>query len=77
MTLRATDLARFPKTQLRDGPSPIVALPRLSQHLGGAEIYVKRDDVDVVVEAVSRRPGERLVVVGDGPERVALEQRAD
>ena len=46
MTLRATDLARFPKTQLRDGPSPIVALPRLSQHLGGAEIYVKRDDVD-------------------------------
>src|ERR1700727_3422387 len=45
MTLRATDLARFPKTQLRDGPSPIVALPRLSQHLGGAEIYVKRDDL--------------------------------
>src|SRR5580698_6334365 len=46
MTLRATDLARFPKTQLRDGPSPIVALSRLSQHLGGAEIYVKREDVD-------------------------------
>jgi L-cysteate sulfo-lyase len=46
MTFRAADLSRFPKTQLRDGPSPIVALPRLSQHLGGAEIYVKREDVD-------------------------------
>jgi L-cysteate sulfo-lyase len=46
LTLRATDLSRFPNTQLRGGPSPIVALPRLSQRLGGAEIYVKRDDVD-------------------------------
>jgi L-cysteate sulfo-lyase len=46
MTSRAPDLSRFPKTPLRDGPSPILALPRLSQHLGGAEIYVKRDDVD-------------------------------
>ncbi|SFU25786.1 D-cysteine desulfhydrase family protein [Paraburkholderia aspalathi] len=46
MTLRVPDLSRYPKAQLRDGPSPIVALPRLSQHLGGAEIYVKREDVD-------------------------------
>jgi glycosyltransferase involved in cell wall biosynthesis len=32
-------------------------------------------NVDVVVEAVRRSPGVRLVVVGDGPERAALEQR--
>ncbi|MFL9875949.1 D-cysteine desulfhydrase family protein [Paraburkholderia megapolitana] len=46
MASRAPDLSRFPKAQLRDGPSPIVALPRLSRHLGGADIYVKREDVD-------------------------------
>jgi L-cysteate sulfo-lyase len=46
MTSHTPDLSRFPKAQLRDGPSPIVALPRLSQHLGGAEIYVKREDLD-------------------------------
>jgi glycosyltransferase involved in cell wall biosynthesis len=32
-------------------------------------------NVDVVVEAVRRSPGVRLVVVGDGPARAALEQR--
>ncbi|HEY0188908.1 MAG TPA: glycosyltransferase [Cellulomonas sp.] len=32
-------------------------------------------NVDVVVEAVRRTPGLRLVVVGDGPERAALTQQ--
>jgi len=40
------DLSRFPQTSLRDGPSPIQHLPRLSRELGGAEIYVKREDLD-------------------------------
>jgi glycosyltransferase involved in cell wall biosynthesis len=32
-------------------------------------------NVDAVVEAVRRRPGERLVVVGEGPERGILERK--
>ena len=46
MTSQALDLSRFPRASLRDGPSRIEALPRLSRHLGGADIYVKREDVD-------------------------------
>lgn len=33
--------------------------------------------VDLAIEAVSRMPGMHLVVVGDGPERAALERRAE
>jgi D-cysteine desulfhydrase len=40
------DLSRFPQQSLRDGPSPIQHLPRLSRKLGGPDIYVKRDDLD-------------------------------
>ena len=40
MTQSKLDLSRFPQTSLRDGPSPIQHLPRLSRKLGGAEIYV-------------------------------------
>ncbi len=36
-----TDFARVPLTF---GPSPIQPLPRLSAHLGGAQIYAKRED---------------------------------
>ncbi|MFT4064442.1 D-cysteine desulfhydrase family protein [Paraburkholderia sp.] len=41
----ALDLSAFPRRALLDGPTPIQHLPRLSAHLGGADIYVKRDDV--------------------------------
>ena len=34
-------------------------------------------NVDVVIEAVRRRPGERLVVVGDGPEWDNLQQQPE
>ncbi len=37
------DFARYP---LRFGPSPIEPLRRLSEHLGGATIWAKRDDVN-------------------------------
>ena len=39
-------LADFERYPLTFGPSPIHPLPRLSRHLGGAEIWAKRDDVN-------------------------------
>jgi len=38
-----TDFERYPLTF---GPSPIHPLPRLSAHLGGAQIWAKREDVN-------------------------------
>lgn len=37
-------LSRFPRVPLAHLPTPLEHLPRLSRHLGGPEIYVKRDD---------------------------------
>ena len=37
-------LARFPRVSLAHLPTPLERLPRLSEHLGGPEIWVKRDD---------------------------------
>ncbi len=37
-------LKRFPRVDLCHSPTPIEFLERLSAHLGGARIYVKRDD---------------------------------
>ncbi|HSU37410.1 MAG TPA: 1-aminocyclopropane-1-carboxylate deaminase [Propionibacteriaceae bacterium] len=39
-------LADFDRYPLTFGPSPIEPLPRLSRHLGGAQIWAKRDDVN-------------------------------
>ncbi len=38
-------LADFPRHSLTFGPSPLQHLPRLTQHLGGAQIWAKREDV--------------------------------
>src|ERR1700744_128930 len=39
------NLKKFPRHSLTFGPTPIQALPRLSQHLGGkVELYAKRED---------------------------------
>jgi D-cysteine desulfhydrase len=46
MTLKTSELSPFAKAQLRDGPSPILALPGLSRNLGDADIYVEREDGD-------------------------------
>lgn len=37
-------LSRFPRVSLAHLPTPLELLPRLSEHLGGPNIYVKRDD---------------------------------
>jgi D-cysteine desulfhydrase family pyridoxal phosphate-dependent enzyme len=38
------DLSRFPRELLCHLPTPLERLPRLSAHLGGADVWVKRDD---------------------------------
>ena len=37
-------LSRFPRVSLAHLPTPLEQLPRLSEHLGGPQIWVKRDD---------------------------------
>jgi len=37
-------MSRFPRTPLAHLPTPLESLPRLSAHLGGPQIFVKRDD---------------------------------
>lgn len=37
-------LSRFPRVILSHAPTPLEPLTRLSQHLGGPTIYIKRDD---------------------------------
>lgn len=39
-----TILEEIPRIALGHGPTPLERLDRLSEHLGGAEIWVKRDD---------------------------------
>jgi len=42
------DSVRVPRYRLLDGATPIHPLPRLSAHVGGANIYVKREDLGSV-----------------------------
>ena len=37
-------LSKFPRVSLAHLPTPLEYLPRLTEHLGGPRIYVKRDD---------------------------------
>jgi L-cysteate sulfo-lyase len=39
------DLSRFPRVPLARLPTPIEPLPRLTAHLGGPRLFVKRDDL--------------------------------
>ena len=39
-------LEDFPRYPLMFGPSPVHPLPRLSEHLGGPQIWAKREDVN-------------------------------
>ena len=39
------NLNRFPRREYLSGPTPIEKLSRLSEVLGGPDIYIKRDDI--------------------------------
>jgi len=41
----AIDLSHHPRVALLDGPTPLQYLARLSAHVGGVHIHVKRDDM--------------------------------
>ena len=41
-------LARFPRVRLFPAPTPLERLDNLTRHLGGPEIWIKRDDCTVV-----------------------------
>lgn len=47
-TVSKLDLSKFPRFNLLEVPSPIQHLPRLSKHLGGVDIFVKREDLNGV-----------------------------
>ena len=38
------NLNRFPRVLLTHNPTPLHPMTRLSNHLGGPEIWIKRDD---------------------------------
>ena len=38
------NLDRFPRIDLCHAPTPLEFMPRLTQHLGGPQIWIKRDD---------------------------------
>src|SRR5680860_827881 len=39
------DLARFPRRRYTEGWTPLEYLPRLTQFMGGPQIFIKRDDL--------------------------------
>jgi 1-aminocyclopropane-1-carboxylate deaminase len=45
-TLTPMSIADFPRQPLLFGPSPIHPLPRLTKELGGASLWMKREDVN-------------------------------
>jgi L-cysteate sulfo-lyase len=64
-------LARFPRVRLFPAPTPLEKLGNLSRHLGGPEIWLKRDDCTVVatggnkVRKLEFLVGEALAVGAD------------
>lgn len=65
------DFDRYPRTALCHQPTPIEPLPRLSELLGGPQIYIKRDDCTGL--AMGGNKTRKLeFLVGE-----ALQQKAD
>src|SRR6185437_2343279 len=57
-------LARFPRVRLFPAPTPLEKLENLSRHLGGPEIWIKRDDCTVVATC-GNKVGKLEWLIGD------------
>lgn len=64
-------LSRFPRIRLAHLPTALEHMPRLSKHLGGPEIYVKRDDCTGLATGGNKTRKLEFVMAD------ALEQEAD
>ncbi len=64
-------LSRFPRIRLAHLPTALEHMPRLSKHLGGPEIYVKRDDCTGLATGGNKTRKLEFVMAK------ALEQKAD
>ncbi|HET9027946.1 MAG TPA: D-cysteine desulfhydrase [Trueperaceae bacterium] len=64
-------LSRFPRRHYTQGPTPLEPLPRLSAHLGGPNLWLKRDDL-LGLAAGGNKTRKLEFLVAD-----ALEQGAD
>jgi D-cysteine desulfhydrase len=64
-------LARFARRRYTHGSTPIELLPRLSRHLGGPDIWIKRDDLTGLAGGGSKARKLEFIVAD------ALEQRCD
>ena len=63
-------LSRFPRTRLAHLPTPLEPLPRLSRHLGGPQLWVKRDDCTGLATG-GNKTRKLEFVMGDALERGA------
>ncbi len=66
-----TDLDQFPRVPLCHQPTPIEQMLRLSEHLGGPNLYIKRDDCTGLASG-GNKTRKLEFLVGD-----ALKQNAD
>ena len=64
-------LSRFPRVRLAHLPTPLELMPRLSEHLGGPNIYVKRDDCTGLATGGNKTRKLEFVMAD------AIEQKAD
>jgi len=70
-TLNRIDFDKFPRTKLCHAPTPIEALPRLTEHLGGPNLFIKRDDCTGLATG-GNKTRKLEFLVGD-----AIQQKAD
>jgi len=65
-----TAVARLPHFPLAHVPTPLEHLPRLSEHLGGPQIYIKRDDCTGLAFGGNKTRHNELIL-GDAIEKQA------